>query len=69
MTVRTLEEVAAYIDKHSNALPSQSPLEQYEHFEMLAITVLDSEFDNYPGGTLQDFLMDYLTTKRKQLSL
>lgn len=69
MTVRTLTEVVAYIDEHADALPSQSPQEQYEHFEMLAIAVLDSEFDNYPEGTLQDFLMDYLTTKRKQLSL
>ena len=66
---RTLEEVAAYIDKHSNALPSQSPQEQYIHLESLSIAVLDSQFDNYPEGVLQDFLMDYLASKRKLLGL
>jgi len=67
--VRTLEQVAAYIDEHSNAHPSQSPQEQYEHIEMLAIAILDSDFDLYPEGILQDFLMDYLETKRRQLAL
>jgi len=67
--VRKLEEVAAYIEEHSNAHPSQSPQEQYGHIEMLAIAVLDSEFDLYPEDTLQDFLMDYLDTKRRQLGL
>ena len=66
---RTLAEVAAYIDEHADALPSQSPQEQYIHLESLSIAVLDSQFDNYPEGVLQDFLMDYLASKRKLLGL
>lgn len=69
MSVRTLADVATYIDKYSIARTSQLPQEQYEHFEMACITVLDSEFDNYPDGVLESFLMDYLATKRKQLGL
>jgi len=66
---RTLEEVAACIEEQANACPSQSPQEQYEHHEMLAIAILDSDFVLYPEGVLQDFLMDYLETKRRQLAL
>jgi len=69
MKTRSLKEFATFIDQHSNALPTQSAEEQYEHHEMLAIAVLDSEFDHYPDGVLQDFLMDYLATKRRQLGL
>jgi len=69
MTVSSLAEVAAYIDEHSNAHHSQSPEEQYIHLESLSIAVLDSQFDNYPEDVLQEFLMDYLATKRKQLGL
>jgi len=67
--VRTLEEVVAYIEEQANAHHSQSPQEQYEHHEMLAISVLDSEFDLYTEGVLQDFLMDYLATKRSHFGL
>jgi len=68
--VRTLEEVAAYLeDVSARADKSQSPQEQYEHFEMLAIQILDSDFDLYPDGVLQGFLMKYLAIKRSQLSL
>jgi len=68
--VRTLEEVLAYIEEQqANAHHSQSPQEQYEQIEMLAIAVLDSEFDLYPEGVLQNFLMDYLATKRSQFGL
>jgi len=67
--VRRLEEVVADIEEKANAHHSQSPQEQYEHHEMLAIAVLDSEFDLYPEGILQDFLFDYLETKRRQFGL
>ena len=66
---RTLKEVAAYIDEHSNVLPSQSPQEQFDHYEEMAIAILDGCWDDYPEDVLQDFLMDYLATKRKQLGL
>jgi len=69
MTVRSLEEVAAYIEEHSNAHPSQPHQEQYDHLESLAIAVLDSEFDHYPDGVLQDFLMSYLDDRRRQMGL
>jgi len=67
--VRTLAEVAAFIEEHSKARPSQSPQEQYEHIEMLAIAILDSEFDLYPEGVLQYFLMNYLATQRSHFGL
>jgi len=67
--VRRLEEVVAYIEEQANAHHSQSPQEQYEHIEMLAIAILDSEFDLYPEGVLQYFLMNYLATKRSHFGL
>jgi hypothetical protein len=69
MSIRTLAEVAAYIEEHSRAHPSSSDQEEYQGQEDLCIAILDSQFDNYPEGVLQDFLMDYLAAKRKQLGL
>jgi len=69
MKTRSLQEVGDYLGEHAKPDQSQSPQEQYDHIEMLAISVLDSEFDLYPDGVLQDFLMDYLDTKRRQLGL
>jgi len=69
MTVRTLTQVGAFIATHSKPDPSQSPQEQYDHIEMLAIQVLDSDFDLYPEGALQTYLASYLDAKRKQLGI
>ncbi len=41
----------------------------YERFEMTAISILDSEHENYPEGELCEYLMDYLAAKRLKLGL
>ncbi|MBL4743528.1 MAG: hypothetical protein JKX87_02655 [Cycloclasticus sp.] len=69
MTVRTLAEVAAYIDEHSNALPNQLAEIRFQAYLEISISILDSEFDNYPEGVLEAFLMAYLERKRRELDI
>jgi len=41
----------------------------YDDFEMLAITVLDSSWDDFPDGLLQYSLEAYLADKAKELGV
>ncbi len=36
---------------------------------MLAIEILDSQFDNYPEGVLEEYLKGYLAQKRLELGV
>ena len=49
--------------------PPANPGELYDRFEMTAISILDSEHENYPEGMLYDYLLAYLSEKRLQLGL
>jgi len=69
MKTRTLEEVGDYLGERAKPDQSQSPQEQYDHIEMLAIQVLDSEFDLHPDGKLEDYLRKFLEGKRRELKL
>ena len=66
MTIRNLAEVGARLEKAVKLLSdgNLSPTEQYELYEQTAIQILDSEFDDYPDGELEAYLMDYLQRKR-----
>ena len=37
-----------------------SPQEVYDLYEMVAIQILDSEFQDYPEGVLEAYLLGYL---------
>ncbi|WP_020683944.1 hypothetical protein [Marinobacterium rhizophilum] len=69
MPIRTLAEVAVRLEEAVKALSSgvDTPSELYERYEMIAIEILDSNFDSFPDGVLEEFLRDYLSLKEKLL--
>jgi len=67
-------EVVAQIEKSVElllepVLPNRpiSPQEKYDLYEQTAIAILDSQFDDFPDGELEGFLMVFLERKRKLL--
>jgi hypothetical protein len=46
---------------------AMTPQEQYDLYETIAIQILDSEFDEYEEGLLEDCLVTFLKQKRKKL--
>ena len=68
MCISELTEVSARLEKAYDSLPDIDDLEgMYERYEMLAIQIVDSEFDNFPEGVLQHYLMGYLAATRYSL--
>jgi hypothetical protein len=66
-----LLEVSARLEEavlHIPGKPSNAE-EIYERFEMTAISILDSEHENWPEGVLCGHLSDYLSEKRLALAL
>ncbi len=71
MTIRNIAEVGARLEKAVMAVSDDglSPHEMYELYEQAAIQILDSEFDDYPEGELENYLMGYLERKRGEFGL
>jgi hypothetical protein len=46
---------------------AMTPQEQYDLYEAIAIQILDSEFDEYKEGLLEEYLVAFLEQKRKEL--
>ena len=71
MTIRSLAEVSARLEKAVIGLPSEadSPEQLYERYEQIAIAILDSEHSDWPEGVLEAFLLQRLAIKRIELSL
>lgn len=71
MTIRNLAEVGARLEESVLSLPGEvsSPTDLYEQYEMIAIQILDSEFDNYAEGGLLRYLEGYLAEKRRILGI
>ena len=71
MPIRTIAEVDARLEKAVLALSDECllPQEMYDLYEQAAISMLDSEFDDYPDGELEVYLMGYLEMKRNILGL
>ena len=71
MTIRSLAEVGIRLEKTAAVLSddADSPQDHYDRLEQLAIQILDSEFDDYPEGALENFLRGFLSTKWHQLNL
>lgn len=46
---------------------TMTPQEQYDLYESIAIQILDSEFDEYEEGVLEEYLVVFLKQKRKEL--
>ncbi len=71
MNIRKFTEVSARLEKAITASldDCSTPLEKYQLYEETAIAILDSEFMEYPDGLLEDYLMDYLASKRQEFGL
>ncbi|MBL4830984.1 MAG: hypothetical protein JKY55_14005 [Aliivibrio sp.] len=70
MTIRNMEEVEARLEQAVVMLKVDdilSPQEYYDLHEQAAIAMLDSEFDDFPEGELESYLMAYLERKRGEL--
>jgi hypothetical protein len=66
---RDLAEVSARLEKaYANGQEAiMAPQEQYDLYESIAIQILDSEFDEYEEGVLEEYLMVFLKQKSKEL--
>ncbi len=63
MTNPKLLEVGARLEKVVQELIDKGVAsgDLYDTYESVAIQILDSEFDDYPEGELEQYLMDYLS--------
>ena len=71
-TIRELAEVGARLEEAAQrSLPESAhdPPAVYDHHELLAIQILDSEHAEYPPGMLQGYLEAYLAELRSKLGL
>ena len=68
MSIRTLSEVSARLEKAVIATSADSHTNQelYDCYEMVAIQILDSEFEAFPDGELELYLKGYLDALRYQ---
>ena len=71
MTHRDIAEVRARLEKAVAGLPGDpvDSADLFERIEQVAIQILDSEFEDYAPGMLQELLMSYLYIRQIELSL
>jgi hypothetical protein len=56
----------AYVDAEDDDMTQQ---EQFDLYETIAIQILDSEFDDYEEGLLEEYLVVFLDKKVKSLKV
>ena len=68
---RDLSEVAVRLEQaYANAKEAtMTPQEQFDLYESIAIQILDSEFDEYEEGALEEYLVTFLDKKVKSLKV
>ena len=66
---RDLSEVSARLEQTyaNDQEATMTPQEQYDLYESIAIQILDSEFDEYEEGGLEEYLVVFLEGKRRIL--
>ncbi len=69
MTICSLAEVSARLETMIGNLEYRNNREQYQYLEILAISILDSEFMNYEEDQLEEYLQAYLHMKRLELGI
>ena len=71
MIIRAMAEVGARLEKAvmANLDESLTPQQIYDAYEAVAISILDSEFDDYPEDTLEQYLRTFLYLKELDLGL
>ncbi len=67
MPIRNMAEVGARLEKAAMAILGEnaSASQRYDTYEMLAIQMLDSEFQDYSDGQLEEYLAAYLADLKK----
>ena len=70
-TTRDIAAVRARLEEAVAALPGEpaDAAEIFERTEQISIQILDSEFEDYPPGMLQELLMSYLYIRQIELGL
>jgi hypothetical protein len=70
-TIRDLAAVSARLEETVSSLPlgATNAAELFDRYEEVAIQVLDSEFGDYPAGTLESYLKEFLHDKERSLGL
>lgn len=68
MSIRTLAEVSARLEEAviASSDDCHTAQELYDCYEMVAIQILDSNFDAFPEGELELFLRGYLAALEYQ---
>ena len=68
---RDIAAVRARLEKAVTALPGEpaDAAELFDRTEQVAIQILDSEFEDYTSGSLQELLMSYLYIRQIELGL
>jgi hypothetical protein len=71
MKHRAMAEVGARLEKAVMAQleAALTPQDIYDAYEAAAIAILDSEFDAYPEGILEDYLRTFLYLTELDLGL
>lgn len=71
MTSQECLEISARLEKAVERIsePPDNAEDTYERYEMTAISILDSEHENYPEGVLCRHLETILSEKRRALGL
>jgi hypothetical protein len=71
MTIRSLAEVGARLEKASSLLPGEPacPAETFERYESVAIAILDSEHTDFLPGQLQEYLQTLMYKRQLELNL
>jgi len=71
MTIRNLAEVRTRLEEAVAGLPGEpaGPAEIFRRYEMVAIEVLDAQFNEFQNGILSEWLMSFLYMKQLELGL
>jgi hypothetical protein len=70
-THREIAAVRGRLEEAVAALPGEpaDAAELFDRTEQVAIQILDSEFEDYTSGSLQELLMSYLYIRQIELGL
>jgi len=71
MDMRPLAQVGVRLEEAVLRLPGEAatPADLYDRYEMLATQILDSEWEDYPDGMLEEYLTTYLYLKRLEFGI
>jgi acetyl-CoA carboxylase carboxyltransferase component len=66
-----ISRVRCRLETAVSLLPDEptSPAELFDRYEMVATQILDSEFQDYTQGMLQELLMSFLYVRQIELGL